>query len=78
MHLREIHQYITEKKAASKDEILAETGISQELAEGMLLTLLRKGKIEEVTSAPTEDCEGCGHKNSCGFASKADKICGSP
>jgi hypothetical protein len=78
MHLREIHQYIIAKKAASKDEILAETGIAPELAEGMLITLLQKGKIQEILAEPSADCGGCGHKHSCGFASRADKICGEP
>jgi hypothetical protein len=44
----------------------------------MLITLLQKGKIQEILAEPSADCGGCGHKHSCGFASKADKICGEP
>jgi len=73
--LKEVKDYIVRKKAASLDEILAETGLDRALAESILLTLEKKGKIQECTSAPKELCGGCSHQSGCAFSGPSSLGC---
>lgn len=75
MRLKELHNYIKEKQGASMSEILAESQMDPPVIEGMLQTLMAKGRIETLSSQPVGQCGGCGHKKGCALAGSSISEC---